>query len=105
MQSRACPAGACASQCPRLTERPLANNLMSSSCSLNLCARLTKCRTPLCLCALRRVLDFFNSNFKGIKPYDRGSVLNRMPFDLRSRILQHLYLDVIKVQTRCTHFH
>eukprot|EP00197_Chlamydomonas_leiostraca_P011145 CAMPEP_0202859122 /NCGR_PEP_ID=MMETSP1391-20130828/1378_1 /ASSEMBLY_ACC=CAM_ASM_000867 /TAXON_ID=1034604 /ORGANISM="Chlamydomonas leiostraca, Strain SAG 11-49" /LENGTH=803 /DNA_ID=CAMNT_0049538131 /DNA_START=139 /DNA_END=2550 /DNA_ORIENTATION=+ len=44
----------------------------------------------------RKVLDFFNSNFKGFKPYDRGAVLNRMPFDLRSKILKHLYLDVIK---------
>ncbi|GFH08666.1 cyclic nucleotide-binding domain-containing protein [Haematococcus lacustris] len=44
----------------------------------------------------RKVLDFCKTNSKSVKPYDRTAVLARMPFELRTRILQHIYLPTIQ---------
>jgi hypothetical protein len=35
---------------------------------------------------------------KSIKPYDRAGVLSRLPIDLRTQILNHLYLPTIEVR-------
>lgn len=76
--------------------------LAAGACAGNRCnGERDPCRNsqhaPAC-----RVLDFFKRNFRSVKPYDRGAVLGRMPFELRSRILQHLYMDTIKVLHSCT---
>ncbi|KAL6756171.1 hypothetical protein V8C86DRAFT_2654456 [Haematococcus lacustris] len=44
----------------------------------------------------RKVLDFCKTNSKSVKPYDRTAVVARMPFELRTRILQHIYLPTIQ---------
>lgn len=49
-------------------------------------------------CYICRVLDFFKTNVKSVKPYDRGAVLTKLPFDIRSKVLQHLYYPTIKVR-------
>jgi hypothetical protein len=45
-----------------------------------------------------RVLEFYKTNVKSIKPYDRSGVLSRLPIDLRTQILNHLYLPTIEVR-------
>ena len=45
-----------------------------------------------------RVLDFFRSNVKGVKPYDRSRMLEKLPFELRSKITNYLYLPTIKAR-------
>ncbi|KAF8058454.1 esf2 [Scenedesmus sp. PABB004] len=41
----------------------------------------------------RRVLDMFRK--QKIKPYDRGAVLAALPFELRAKVLRHLYAGAI----------
>lgn len=43
--------------------------------------------------ALRSVLDMFRK--QKVKPYDRQAVLGVLPFELKAKILRHLYADVI----------
>ncbi len=59
----------------------------------------------VCVCACHRVLDFFKTNVKSVRQYDRAQVLARMPFDLRSTILQHMYDTCIKVKYGHTRAH
>ena len=47
---------------------------------------------------LLRIMDFFNANSRVVKPYDRGELLSKLPFEMRSKIVSHLYLPTIKVQ-------
>lgn len=44
-----------------------------------------------------RILEFFRTNFKSVKPYDHAKMLERLPFDLRSQVSDILYLPTIKV--------
>jgi hypothetical protein len=44
-----------------------------------------------------RIIDFFSASVKDVKPYDRDAVITQMPFELRSKIMQHVYLPTIKV--------
>ncbi len=47
----------------------------------------------VCLHLLCRVLDYHKK--QRVKSYDRQEVLARLPFELRSKILRHLYLPTI----------
>ncbi len=44
--------------------------------------------------AALRVMEFFKK--QTVKPYDRTEVLRMLPFDLKSKILRHLYTGVIR---------
>ena len=48
-----------------------------------------------------RILEFFRTNFKSVKPYDHAKMLERLPFDLRSQVSDILYLPTIKVWEGC----
>ena len=50
-------------------------------------------RQLICPPLLARVLDFFKK--QQVKPYDRQQVLANLPFELRSKILRHLYAGFI----------
>ena len=45
-----------------------------------------------------RVLEFFRSNVKGVKPDDRSRMLEKLPLDLRSKITSYLYLPTVKAR-------
>lgn len=45
-----------------------------------------------------RVLEYFKK--QKVRAYDRQVVLSRLPFELRSKILRHLYLPTIQVRCR-----
>lgn len=49
---------------------------------------------PLCL----RIMDFFSTSARDVKPYDRGELLSKLPFEMRWKIVSHLYLPTIKVE-------
>ncbi|GAX86342.1 hypothetical protein CEUSTIGMA_g13754.t1 [Chlamydomonas eustigma] len=44
----------------------------------------------------RKIIDFFSASVKDVKPYDRDAVITQLPFELRSKIMQHVYLPTIK---------
>ena len=45
-----------------------------------------------------RILDFYSTSARDVKPYDRNAMLLRLPFEMRSKIMNHLYLPTIKVR-------
>ncbi len=47
----------------------------------------------------RKIMDFFQHNSKSVKPYNRSAVMEKLPFELRSKIMSHLYMQTIKVRS------